>query len=101
MVAECEAIDNTNEQEDKDALITLVEAKKGVEEVLKERTAGYEKEWQLKGRIPAPDKNEWQEMEEVETEGRPQLQNGLWMYGTWGVRYYPRRVSSVWGLTRD
>jgi hypothetical protein len=40
LVAECEAIDNTNEQEDKDALITLLEAKKGVEEVLKERTAG-------------------------------------------------------------
>jgi hypothetical protein len=45
MVAECEAIDNTNEQEDKDALITLVEAKQGAKKGLEERTAEYEKEW--------------------------------------------------------
>jgi hypothetical protein len=73
--------------------ITLVEAKQGAQELLEEGTAAYEKEWRAKGRDPAPDKDEWREMEKVEIRGRPHLRNGLWMYETWGraVPYCPRR----------
>jgi hypothetical protein len=93
VAANCEKDVDANKPADKHALITLIEAKQGAQELLEEGTAAYEKEWRAKGRDPAPDKDEWQEMEKVEIRGRPHLRNGLWMYETWGraVPYCPRR----------
>jgi hypothetical protein len=93
VAAACEKDVDANKPADKHALITLVEAKQGAQELLDDGTAAYEKEWRAKGRDPAPDKDEWREMEKVEIRGRPHLRNGLWMHETWGraVPYCPRR----------